>query len=182
MHASLSSTPPNRAYYEACAGRWACDLDFAITDRAAFRAARMSLVDRLNLLSMTWAPRLLGPFRLETSVDASAAERGEVIHRTRVSKWGMTLMHSVEHLSLDPNGRDLTMRVEMHMAPLLWRAQHFPPGPASVDASGYQADYQIPSFGTQMHQRGERSADGTTVTLTQEMTFARGVQVLRRVG
>src|SRR5512147_1137956 len=57
------SSIPNRAYYEACAGRWACTLDFAITDWRAWRSSRMALAGRLNLLALAWAVRLIGPLR-----------------------------------------------------------------------------------------------------------------------
>jgi hypothetical protein len=172
---------PNRAYYEACAGRWACALDFAITDWGAWRGSRMALIGRLNLLALAAAVRLIGPLRLETSVDVSDADHGEVVHTTRVSKWGVTLMRSVDRLSLDANGRDAVMRVAMSFFPLLAHAQHFPPAPAHIDADAHRADYRIPWFGAEMHQSGELSPDGTTVTLIQATDFSRGVQVLRRV-
>lgn len=171
----------NRAYYEACAGRWACALDFAITDWRAWRGSRMGLTGRLNLLALAAAVRLIGPLRLETSVDVSGADRGEVVHTTRVSKWGVTLMRSVDRLRLDANGRDAVMHVAMSFFPLLPFARHFPPAPAHIDAGAQRADYRIPWFGAEMHQSGELSADGATVTLIQATDFSRGVQVLRRI-
>ncbi|MDX2169684.1 MAG: hypothetical protein SF182_21625 [Deltaproteobacteria bacterium] len=173
--------PPNRAYYEACAGRWACQLDFAITDWRAWRGSRMALVGRLNLLALAAAVRI-ARLRLDTSVDVNDAARGEVVHTTRVSKWGLTLMRSIDRITLDANGRDATMRVAMSFFPLLWRAERFPSAAATIDASARRADYRIPWFGGEMHQSGALSADGATVTLVQATEFSRGVQVLRRVG
>lgn len=171
--------PPNRAYYDACAGRWACRMQFAITDWRAWRRSRMALIGRLNLAALAAAVRLLA-LRLDTSVDVSGAARGEVVHTTRVSKWGVTLMRSVDRIALDANGRDATMRVDMSFFPLLGRAQRFPPAAATIDADARRADYRIPWFGGEMHQTGELSADGMTVTLIQQTDFSRGVQVLRR--
>jgi hypothetical protein len=171
---------PNRAYYEACAGRWACQMEFAITDWRAWRSSRMALAGRLNLAALAAAVRLMA-LRLDTSVDVSGAARGEVVHTTRVSKWGLTLMRSVDRIALDANGRDATMRVAMSFFPLLGRVQNFPAAAATIDAEARRADYRIPWFGGEMHQTGALSADGATVTLIQATDFSHGVQVLRRV-
>jgi hypothetical protein len=172
---------PNRIYYRAVEGSWRAPLDLVIADWRAFRTTPMGIADRLRLLALVATGRLLGSCRLDTRVDASqVATRGEVVHTTRVSKWGVTLMRSREQLTLDSNGRDLTMRIEMRLWPILWRVRVHPPAPASVDPTGRRATYRFAWLGTEMRQRGERSADGTTVTLTQETAFSRGVQVLRR--
>jgi hypothetical protein len=99
-----------------------------------------------------------------------------------VSKWGLTLMRSTEWLSLDANGRDGTMRIAMRYWPNLRREQITDAAPFTIDADGRRADYRIPWFGIEMHQRGERDAAGDTVTLRHETAFLRGVQVLRRQG
>lgn len=173
----MAADAPNRAYYRSVEGRWSGTLDFTITDWAALRACPMSHCDRLRLASMALATRLLGPSRLDTSVDASG---DEVVHTTRVSKWGLTMMRSTEWLALDANGRDLTMRIDLRLAPASWRVRAIPPAPARVDETASRASYRIPWFGTEMRQDAERSADGRTVTLVQETPFSRGVQVLRR--
>ena len=172
----MSAAPPNRAYYRAVEGAWSGPLDLAITDWRAFRRTAMPLGERLRLLAMLATTRLFGVCRLDTSVDAAAEV---VVHTTRVSKWGLTLMRSTEWLTLDANGRDLSMRIAMRYWPTLWR-ERITVAPATVDAAGRRADYRIPWFGTEMRQRGERDADGTGVVLTQETAFSRGVQVLRR--
>jgi hypothetical protein len=177
----MSAERPNRTYYRSVEGAWCGPLDLVITDWAAFRACPMSLLDRVRLLSMALSSRLVGPARLETTVDASGgAARDEVVHTTRVSKWGLTFMRTTEWLALAPNGRDLTMRIELRLAPTPWRVRVIPPSPARVDETASRASYRFPWFGTEMRQEAERSADGGTVTLTQETAFSRGVQVLRR--
>src|SRR5436190_914527 len=114
----MDAAPPNRAYYSSVAGEWSGTLDLTITDWAAFRASPMSAADRLRVVSMLLTARLLGPCRLETSVDASAADRDHIVHTTRVRKWGMTLLRSIERISLAADGRDASMRIEMQVAPL----------------------------------------------------------------
>src|SRR5512143_3721694 len=100
----MTSEPPNRAYYRSVEGRWSGPLDLAITDWRAFRASAMGLADRLRVLSMIVAARVVGPCRLDTTVDASGATtRDEVIHTTRVTKWGVTFMRSVERIALAGN-------------------------------------------------------------------------------
>ena len=177
----MSDERPNRAYYRAVEGAWGSTLDLNITDWQAFRACPMALLDRLSLLGMVWMTRLFGPFRLETTVDASsAAARDEVIHTTRVVRWGMTLMRSTDTLRLDANGRDATMRIDMRVWPMLWRPRHTAPTPVQIDASGREASYRFPWFGADMRQHGARNADNSVVTLTQDTAFSHGVQVLRR--
>ncbi|MEO8605370.1 MAG: hypothetical protein ABI629_22565, partial [bacterium] len=176
----LEGEAPNAAYYRAVDGAWCGRFEFIVTDWRAFGAAPLGILDRLRLLSMVYGERLFGALRIETTVSASGAADAVVVHTTRVSKWGMTLMRSVDTLVLARNGRDLTMRIAMRLAPTLWRARVSPPSPASVDADGRCASYRFPWLGTEMRQRGERSRDGSTVTLTQETAFSRGVQVLRR--
>jgi hypothetical protein len=173
----MADEAPNRAYYRAVEGAWACRLDLSITDWRAFRATSMSLAERLQLLAMLAGMRLAGAFRLDTSVDAS---RNPVVHTTSVSKWGLTMMRSTEWLSLDANGRDGTMRIAMRYWPNLSREWITDLAPFTVDADGRRADYRIPWFGTEMRQRGEHNAADDTVTLVQETAFLRGVQVLRR--
>ena len=177
----MTPDPPNRAYYRAVEGRWSAPLDLAITDWPAFRASRTGLADRLRVLSLLVATRLAGPCRLETSVDASSgAARNEVVHTTRVTKWGLTFMRSIERITLAADGREATMRIEMRLAPTLWRTRIEPATPAVIDPAGRRASYRFTWFGTEMRQEAERSDDGTTVTLTQVTDFSRGVQVLRR--
>jgi hypothetical protein len=177
----MASEAPNLAYYRAVAGAWRARLDFAITDRAAFRACAMPAGDRLSLAAMARLAPRLGGFRLDTSVSFPPGAPGQVVHTTRVSKWGMTLLRSVDTLTPDANGRDLTMRVDLRLWPALWRVRTVVDGaPVRIDAGAREADYRFAWFGTEMHQHGARSADGATVTLTQVTAWSRGVQVLRR--
>lgn len=173
--------PPNVSYYRAVHGRWSTDLELVLTNFDAFWATPMSFLDRARLLSMTILPRLFGPLRFETSVDSeSRFAHREVLHTTRVSKLGITWASSVETLTLDEDGRKFQMRGEMRLFPNPWRTRDFGEASGEIDAQGTQASYRFAWFGTEMRQRGEIGADGSTVTITQETPFSRGVQVLRR--
>jgi hypothetical protein len=178
---ALSQTPlaaPNRAYYRAVTGRWSAAFALVITDWAAFRRSAMSAPNRLSVLSLLLAQRLFGAFRLDTSVDAGGGD--EVVHTTRVSKWGVTLLRSIERIRLAPNGRDATMRIEMRIAPAFWRIRIETDTPVVVDASASRASYRFTWFGVPMRQEAERNGDGTVVTLLQTTSFSRSEQRLRR--
>jgi hypothetical protein len=176
----MQSDLPNRAYYRAVAGRWSGALDLAITDWPAFRRSPLSLMDRGRLLSLLLAARLFGPFRLETGVDASAAGGGAIVHTTRVAKWGITFMRSVERIALSADGRSAAMRIEMRVAPTLWKARVESDTPVAIDAAGRRASYRFTWFGVPLQQEAARNADGTVVTLVQTTSFSRGEQHLRR--
>lgn len=179
------STPeesPNRAYYRSRHGRWAGAFELRITDRAALSAEGLALSDRMNVWSLSLMQRVLGPCRIETSVDAaSRISAGEVLHTTRLSKWGITLFRSTEIIALDDNGRDFTMRVAMGLWPRPSHVTRTDDSRGQVDATGTRASYDFPWLGTRMRQTGE--CEGESVTrLTQETPFSRGVVVLERRG
>lgn len=174
----MNDDPPNRSYYRAVAGRWRGDLALTITDWDAFSRSGMSLMDRLLVRSLVVAMRLFGPFRLETSVDASAP--GVVVHTTRVAKWGITMMRSLEHIALAADGRAARMRIEMR-APIFSPARVEDDTPVVIDAAGLRASYRFSWFGAPMRQEAERNAEGTVVTLLQTTSFSRSEQRLQRV-
>lgn len=177
--ASQSPELPNHAYYRPLHGRWRSPFQFEVTHWGAFWACPMGLMDRLRVLSMTAAPRLFGPLTIETEVDyATRGAQGEVIHKTRITKWGATFLRSDETFSLHKNGRDLAVRGEQRLWPTPWRVQEFVGGHASIDESGTRATYVLPLLGTQMRQTTQVEQDG--VRITQETEWSRGVQMLRR--
>jgi hypothetical protein len=168
---------PNHAYYRSCHGSFRCELDLAITDWAAFRACRMGSMDRLRMGALVLWPKLIGRFVFETTVDYTTnGARGEVVHTTRVSKWGITFLRGVEILSLDENGRDFRLRAEHRFWPAMWRVRKFD-GHGQVDETGTRATYSFPWFGTTMRQTTLAEEGGATIT--QETEWSRGVQRLR---
>ena len=118
--------------------------------------------------------------------DDNARAQGAGMHWRRIgfelqpAEGDIGFMRSIERIALAADGREATMRIEMRLAPTLWRERNEPATPAVIDAAGRRASYRFTWFGAEMHQEAERSGDGTTVTLTQVTDFSRGVQVLRR--
>lgn len=173
--------PPSHRYYGACCGRWSATFDFALTDRAAFWATSMSLLDRARLLSIASLPKILGPFRFDTTLAFPSGREGDcALHTTRVSKFGVTLLSSVETIALDADGRGFLFSGGMRLFPLPFLERSFGQWPGSVNEEGTQASYRFAWFGTEMQQLAELSADGQTVTLTQQTPFSRSSARLRR--
>jgi hypothetical protein len=162
-------TDASRTYYRACVGRWSCTLDLAITDWEAYRAARLSALDRLRVRSS-----LLMPARFSTTVAMPADDT--VIHTTRVTSMGVPALVSREVIKLDPDGARFALEVEQRDAPLFllrrWRGHGF------VDTTGTRATYHLELFGIPMLQTTLREED--LVIVTQETEFSRGVQRLVR--
>lgn len=171
----MSTLRPNRAYYRACVGEWACALDFAITDHDAFRAAPIDARDRLRIRSMLATAALLGAPRLTTTVAMPSDD--EVVHTTHVAKLGAPMLRSREVIGLDPDGARFTMRVEQRDFPFFLSRPSDAHG--FVDPTATIATYHLDFFGVPMLQTTLR--DGDRVTLTQKTAFSLGVQRLVRV-
>ena len=175
----VKSMTPNQIYYNAVHGRWRCPFRLQIIDWPQFWGSHLAMPDRIALLFLALVPSIVGPPWLVTTVDCkSRFDRNEVVHTTRVSKWGLTLFRSAETINLDGNGRDFTMTMVMRYWPLFWQKRTVEKSRGRVDASGAQADYDFPFLGTSMHQIGRRQ--GGTTEITQATSFSRGVQLLQR--
>jgi len=171
--------PANVSYFTRCHGHWRSALDFRVTDWPAFFRADLLFVDRLRILSLVVLPRVLGRFWMETRVDASAAaSRGEVVHETRVVKWGVTMMSSREIVHLDADGCLLVVVGEERLLPFPWLARPLHAA-ARVDGGARAAHYEIEWMGTTMHQT--TVAAENTVTVEQRTAWSLGVQRLERL-
>jgi hypothetical protein len=172
IRARVDLTPSQR-YYKLVQGRWRAPFSLVLTDRERFEATRMSALDRARVRSML----LLGPFAFDTSVDYdSGVERGEVVHTTRVSKLGMTLLSGFERIALDPDGRTARFVAEHRLSPTPWRIHRFE-GRIEVDESGTRASYFYPWCGSEMRQTTVATAE--LVTITQETDWSRAILELR---
>jgi hypothetical protein len=128
---------------------------------------------------MVFMPKLLGPLVIETSVDYETnGARGEVVHTTRISKWGMTMYDAVETFTLSPNGKDIAIAREQRAWPSLRRTREVGESRGEVEPSGTKASYVFPFFGTVMRQTGSIEERG--VRIVQETDWSRGEQLLER--
>ena len=171
---------PHESYYRANAANWRGSLEYELTDWAAFRACSMGLLDRLRVLFMAYGPKLLGRFTIETSVTVSVgAAQGDVVHTTRISKFGVALMRGVEWVTLSDNGTSATFRCEHREGPNFWHVRRFS-GQAEVAQDALSASYTFyPWYGTTLHQTGKIC--GAETHLVQRTPWFQGVQRLRRV-
>ena len=170
------SVPPNRAYYEACVGRWRGRLELAITDPDRLREAKLSRLDRARLSSMILSARLFGPPRFETSVVVTGPS--EVVHTTRFGFLGVPTFASREVIRLDPDGTNAEITIVQRFFPLFWPARTEGPFHVEVDRAATTASYDLVFLGCPMRQTGRR--DGDHVTLVQETDWMRSVQELTR--
>jgi hypothetical protein len=100
---------PHLAYYRAHHGQWRSRYLVSVTSWRAFWAAPMGLLDRLRGLLLPSASAL--GMRMDTSVDCDIyASRGEVLHTTTLSVWGVPVVRSVEVIVLHADGVHATLR------------------------------------------------------------------------
>jgi hypothetical protein len=138
----------------------------------------MAFADRLRLATIGAQPRLAGPLRFATTVIGTDLEHGAVVRTTRLSKWGMTLLRSVEIIRLDHDGRSFVMRSEPRFWPTLSRARDLGAAHGEGNETASGATYRIPWFGGELIQRTRLGEDGLQVT--QEMPWLRAAVPLRR--
>ena len=171
---------PNQRYYQRNFGGWEGEFRFAITDRAAFRSAPFGILDRCRVLTTVYAPRLVGPLRIETQVDLRPdRDRPDtMLHQLRISKWGVLLYGTDEVFTLEEDGLAVTIRATERMFPLLWWGREWPICTGVVDEAGDAAHYSIPWFGTTLDIRARITAEG--VELAMSTPWASGLQHLRR--
>lgn len=150
-----------------------------LTDRAAFDAAPLSLLDRLRFRATFLTIRLFGPLTIETEVDDAAISTGRISHRLRLSKWGMTLLVSEEMMQLHEDGSSLTMSGRQWMLPFWWRPRPFDGARATIADDAEHAEYRLPLFGIELHQT--TAVTETGLRLEQTTTFCRADVELRRV-
>jgi hypothetical protein len=173
------SEGPALAYFSAVEGRWTCPLDFEITSWPALHESPLALFDRLRFAWMGHLPRNLARSVLHTSVEVVGPR--EVVHTTRVTSWGVTMLSSVETIRIDEDGRRflLTGGQRVFPDPLTRRRVS---GRGEVDPTATRARYELTWLGASLTQSTVWDASAATVTVTQETGFSRGVQVLRRAG
>jgi len=171
----MSAEAPSHRYYRTKQGRWTSRVAFEVTDWPAFWACRMSLLDRARILYFAWAPKIIGDFVMDTSIDYSPA--GLVHHTTRVSRFGMTYFRSEEELTLESDGARVTLTGGQRMFPTLWIARGFGAAGAVVSDDAKGARYELDWIGGRLVQTTRDEPDG--LKLTQETPWSRATMKLR---
>jgi len=172
----VSPTPFAR-YYDLHQGRWRGRLRFSIFDEGALRAAALPAIDHARIRSMAALCRALGFFWMDTRVDCGALDGGRVVHETRISRAGVTLLAGREVLSPRPDGRSGAMTLEQRFPP--FGARSWDDGEVIVDERAAGAVYDLPWIGGRMRQRTHVVPDGLAVE--QEGAFSLAEVCLLRV-
>lgn len=169
--------PLNFQYYQRKEGRWRGRFRFAITDVEALAASGLGRLDRWSL-RMTDLLSRSGKAVLATTLDAATGrDQNEVLHTTRLSIFGITLLRSDETMCLDTDGRNLVMKGRQSAFPWLAKpVEWIAPGAVAEDHDG--AVYHIPFYGTTIKQEMRMTPEG--LEMTQTSPFSEAVVVLKR--
>jgi hypothetical protein len=158
----MSENAPSLRYYRVVEGRWRAALLFTVR-------------------SAGWLPRF-STFNLvlDTSVDAtSRVLQREVVHTTKISKWGFTFYEAIETLALDPNGKDVVISRRERFAPSSSFKLEHGRSRAEVDPNGTRARYWFPFFGAELVQTVTIEAD--VVRVVQQTSFWQSEALLKRM-
>ncbi len=167
--------PPNLAYYRRNEGGWACTLDFEVRDWSAWWSARMSWMDRAQVVAMHVVCGHTRLIRMQTTVDCSTSAQGHVRHTTRLRMWGLELFRSTEFFDLHEDGLRLGVRGERWTWPGL--RSDFVGSSGEVSPDGRSASYRFPWFGAELTQRTRIVEGGCDIE--QSTGWGGGVQELR---
>jgi hypothetical protein len=98
-------------YFRIGRGHWRGAFGFRIVDRAAFRAARLTLKQRLLARGMALVHRLTGDSRIDSDVWARPEDgvAGVAGNTVRISRFGITLYLLRETYTLAENGTDVAV-------------------------------------------------------------------------
>ena len=150
----MASTTPHPLdsqiyYFRTGRGRWRGAFSFRITDRAAFRAAPLTLKERLLARGMELAHRLTGDSRIDSDVWARPEDgvAGVAGNTVRISRFGITLYLLKESYTLDPNGSDVAVHAHERFGPVPFLFRNEKRHPAVIHADGMSSTYYIPLLG-----------------------------------
>lgn len=103
-------------------------------------------MNKVRLTSFMLSQVIFGPFYMWTLTDYQEGSN-EVLHFTKIKKWGFTYMKSKKSFLLEPDGHSMRVEgVEGHW-PITKKTISFQPMLGSVDATATRATYQMPFMG-----------------------------------
>jgi hypothetical protein len=136
-------------YFQIGRGRWRGAFSFRIVDRAAFRAAPLTLKQRLLARGMALVHRLTGDSRIDSDVWARPEEGAAGIagNTVRISRFGITLYLLRETYTLAENGSDVAVHAHERFGPVPFLLRNEKRHPAAIHADGMSSTYFIPLVG-----------------------------------
>jgi hypothetical protein len=161
-------------YYGAMCGQWSGEYRFVITDWKMMTRAIPLGIDRFRVIVMHY----LKWHKMATSVHFQ--DPRTVRHTTRISKWGMPELFSVEWFTLNENGQSFGVTMAQRLSPIYWPVRHFVNGTGIVEAPSVGARYALPWIGGKIDQQVLVVSEG--VQLTQSTAWFQGTALLKRRG
>lgn len=137
---------PSETYFFRSRGEWNWRVNFEVTSWFALWTSELSFMNKIRLTAFMLSQVVFGPFYMWTMTDFKEGSN-EVLHFTKIKKWGFTYMKSKKSFLLEPDGLSLRVEgVEGHW-PITKRTSSFQPMLGSVDATATRATYQMPFMG-----------------------------------
>ena len=173
----------HRYYFDTGVGDWTGTFTFAITDRQAFQADSIGLVNRLLVIVMASVIGIVGRATITSHLAGfpDEAPAGVVTNEVRISLWGITLYLLLEEYVMHPDGRGVTVDSKERFGPVPKVFTRRKAHPAEVVDEGRRAIYYMPLLGTDWIGRYEVSADGDRIESVLTCDWGRGIEVIERV-
>lgn len=162
---------PTVNYYRHHHGQWQGVYRFQIKSWPIFWKAGLGLINRLVLLNLAMASRLGIRIWVHTTLDASEVESGQVVHTTKIGKFGVAFYASREVFTLNAHG----VTMELARVQRLWPLSFWPlpedHGTGNVSEDGC-ATYDWVWYDRRMMQTTQPEADGLRLTQVSDWSWA----------
>jgi hypothetical protein len=136
---------PNQVYYFTVGrGRWGGTFDFRITDRQAYRKARIGLLNRLLISALRLVIGLLGPLAIssEITVDPAQGPAGTGWNLYALTKWGVTLCVFKDIYRLDADGERVAVTTDLRYGPVPGILTNHITYSARIFDGGFRSQYE----------------------------------------
>jgi hypothetical protein len=183
MTASAALSDSQIYYFRTGKGRWRGAFSFRITDRAALRAAPLTLKERALAWGMELAHRLTGDSRIDSDVwaDPSAGVAGVAGNTVRISRLGLTLYLLKESYTLDENGSDVAVHAHERFGPIPFLFRVEKRHPAVIHADGMSSTYYIPLLGADWVASYQVHDDRTHIDGTLTCAWALATETIHKL-
>jgi hypothetical protein len=112
---------PNQVYYFVVGkGSWTGSFNFRITDRRAYRRARIGLINRFLITGLRFVITFLGAPVISSTirVDPTQGPAGTARNRYSLSKWRVTLCLFKDLYQLNADGEGVLVTMDLRYGPI----------------------------------------------------------------
>ena len=135
----------NQVYYFVVGrGQWGGTLDFRITDRQAYRKARIGLLNRLLVSELRLVIALLGPPEISSEItdDPAQGPAGTAWNVYALTKWGITLCVFKDVYRLDADGERVAVTTDLRYGPVPGILTDHVTYSARISDGGFRSQYE----------------------------------------